>query len=218
MRFTLTLGLLVSVALIPAIAEAQPRRYYRHEPDYRREPDYHYRDRERDYRSGLFVRGAAGIGGVAADDDDNDLTLSGGAGVFSLDLGGAVAPNLALHGRLSFNSMFEPTISSGGEAFDTLDDTSLTFTLLGGGLTYYTPSNVYFTGVLGLSRASFEIDGDEYDRLTGVGFMGDIGYEWPLGSDLGLGIGGRLELHSVWNEDEKLQTAALGLLLTLTYF
>jgi hypothetical protein len=128
MRFTLTLGLLVTLTAVPALAEAAPRRYYRHS-------EY----REREYYSdhdGLFARVTLGAGGVAADDDLNEVTLSGGAGLFSLDLGGSVAPNLALHGRFSVNSMFEPNISSDGEDLGDLDDTSLTLSLLGVGLTY----------------------------------------------------------------------------------
>jgi hypothetical protein len=210
MRFALTLGLLVSLTAVPALAEAAPRRYYRSYPE-RRELYYPRHD-------GLMLRLALGLGGVAADDELNDVTLSGGAALFSLDLGGAVAPNLALHGRLSVNSMFEPSVSSDGEDFGDLEDTSLTFSLLGVGLTYYLPSNFYLTGVLGLSRATFEFDGDEYDSLNGGGFIGDVGYEWPLGRDWGIGVAGRLELHSVRGDDETLSMASLGLLVSLTYF
>jgi hypothetical protein len=209
-------GLLVTSALVPAMADAAPRRYYRHED--RRYDDRRYEDYDNDTHRGLFLRGALGAGGFRADDDFNDETLSGGAGLFSLDLGGALAPDLALHGRYSLNSVFEPTVSSDGEDLGDLDDTSLTFQMLGVGLTYYTPSNVYLTGVVGLSRASFELDGYEYDALTGVGFQGDIGYEWLLGSNLGLGVGGRLELHSVRGDGETLSTASLGVLLSVTYF
>jgi hypothetical protein len=148
----------------------------------------------------------------------NDVTLSGGAGFFSLDLGGAVAPNLALHGRLSVNSMFEPNISDDGRSFGELEDTSLSFSLLGLGLTYYLPSNFYLTGVLGLSQATFEFYGDDYDALNGAGFIGDLGYEWPIGGDWGLGVAGRVELHAVRGDGERLSMAALGVLLSLTYF
>lgn len=200
------LGLLAVVSVVPAVAEAQPRhRYYYREP---------YSPRH----DGLFFRLDAGLGGVRADDSLNDVTLSGGAAFFSLDLGGAIAPDLALHGRLSVNSMFEPAISSGGEGLGALDHTSLSFTLLGIGLTYYLPSNFYLTGVVGLSRASFEFYGDEYDVLNGVGFQGEFGYEWPLGGAWGLGVGARIELNAVRGDSEKLSTAALGIMASLTYF
>jgi hypothetical protein len=99
-----------------------------------------------------------------------------------------------------------------------LDDTSLTFRLLGLGLTYYLPSNLYLTGVVGFSQATFDFYGEEYDTLNGVGFSGDIGYEWPIGGDWGIGVAGRLELHNVRDDAGTISTGALGVLLSLTYF
>jgi hypothetical protein len=213
MRLPITVGLLVTVLSVPALAQAEQRRYR----DRDRDRDDYY-DRYRDH-TGLFARVGVGAGGLAADDEDNDATLSGGAGLVSVDLGGSLQPDLALHGRLSINSVFEPNLSStDGEDFGELDDTSLRFTLLGGGLTYYLPSNVYLTGVVGFSRAAFELDGYEYDALSGVGFSGDIGYEWALADEWGLNLGGRLELHNVRGDGEELSTASLGVLLSVTYF
>lgn len=216
MRLAHVWGFAAILTAIPSIADAAPRRYYYEEPrrSYDREREVYVGPRH----VGLFVRGVIGAGGATADDQVNETTLSGGAGMFSLDLGGGIAPSLALHGRLSVNSMFEPSVSNDGRYAGELDQTSLTFTLLGLGVTYYTPSNIYLTGVAGLSRAAFEFYGDEYDTLNGIGFNGDIGYEWPIGPDFGLGVAGRLELHSVRDEAGTLSTGALGVLLSLTYF
>jgi hypothetical protein len=214
MRLLLSLGLLIPSLALPALAEAAPyrqRRYY-YQPERVR-----YYDHRADH-DGLLLRFTAGASGVAADDNLNDVTLSGGAGSFAVDLGGSLAPSLALHGRLAFSTLFEPNVSEGGTFTGDLDDTSLTFALLGVGATYYLPSNLYLTGVVGLSRASFQIYGEEYDALNGVGVMGDIGYEWPLGGDWGLGVAGRVELHSVRGDDERLSTAGLGIVLSLTHF
>jgi hypothetical protein len=208
MRFAGILGIVLGLSVLPVVASAEPRhRYY-----------YSYYRPYYPRHDGLFFRLAAGLGGTTADDHVYDVGLSGGSGFFSLDLGGAVAPGLALHGRLSIDSMFEPSITSGGQDLGRLEDTSLSFTLLGLGLTYYLPSNFYFTGVVGLSHASFQYFGDEYDSLNGIGFQGDFGYEWPLGGDWGLGIGARLELNAVRGDDERLSTAGLGLLVTLSHF
>jgi len=216
MRLPITLGLLVSLLAVPALAQAQERRYYRVDRDDR---DRYDDDYGREYRRGIFARINAGAGGLAADDDLNDATLSGGSGLLSVDLGGSLQPNLALHGRLSMNTVFEPNLSSSdGEDFGELDDTSLRFTLIGAGLTYYLPSNLYLTGVLGLSRAAFELDGVEYDTLNGIGFSGDIGYEWPIGDSWGLDLGGRVEIHNVRGDGEQLSTASIGVLLGVTYF
>jgi hypothetical protein len=207
MRFASIFALFMSSLSLSSIAAAAPRhRYYYRDRGYY--PDH----------QGLLLRVSGGLGGVVADDNLNDVTLSGGSGLLSLDLGGSVAPDLALHGRLSINYMFEPAVSESGDDVGDLEDTSLTFSLLGLGLTYYLPSNLYLTGVLGVSRASFKFEGDEYDALTGIGFSGDLGYEWPLGGDWGLGVAGRLELMSVRGDGERLSMATLGALLSLTYF
>jgi hypothetical protein len=210
MRLTLTIGLLLTLTALPAVAEAAPRRY-RYRED--RDADYYYPRHQ-----GFMLRGALGVGGLTADDDINDATLSGGALMLSLDIGGSIARNLALHGRLASSTVFEPNISTDGEDLGELDDTSLTFSTLGLGLTYYFPSNLYLTGVVGFSRATFEFDGEDYDSLDGLGFMADLGYEWPIGGDWGLGIAGRLELHRVRGYDENLSAASLGVMASLTYF
>src|SRR6185369_16234429 len=103
MRFASILALLVGSLSLSSIAEAAPRHRY-----YYRDRGY-YPDHE-----GLMFRLAGGLGGVIADDNLNDVTLSGGSGLLSLDLGGSIAPDLALHGRLSINSMFEPNVSESG--------------------------------------------------------------------------------------------------------
>ncbi|MEY4549840.1 MAG: hypothetical protein RL685_6035 [Pseudomonadota bacterium] len=216
MRLALTFGLLVTTIALPSLAEAAPYRYRRHQ-SYREREYYPERAPYYDHQ-GLLLRFTAGAGGAAADDDLNDVTLSGGSGSFSVDLGGSIAPSLALHGRLALNSMFEPSVSESGAYTGDLDDTSLTFVLVGMGATYYLPTNLYLTGVVGLSRASFQLYGDEYDALNGVGVMGDVGYEWPIGGDWGLGVAGRAEFHSVRGDGEQLSTAGLSVLLTLTHF
>jgi hypothetical protein len=219
MRLALTMGLLVTTIALPSLAEAAPYRYRRHYYPDRGYTDRGYRERVPYFdHQGLLLRFTAGAGGAAADDDLNDVTLSGGAGSFSLDLGGSIAPSLALHGRLGVSSMFEPAVSESGAFTGDLEDTSLSFVLLGLGATYYLPSNVYLTGVVGLSRASFQIYGEDYDALNGAGMMGDIGYEWPIGGDWGLGVAGRLEFHSVRGDGERLDTAGLSVLLSLTHF
>ncbi|HTV20380.1 MAG TPA: hypothetical protein VMG12_16970, partial [Polyangiaceae bacterium] len=60
----------MSLLAVPALAHADERRYYRYDRD--RDRDDYY-DRY-DHR-GLFVRGAIGVGGLAADDELNDATL-----------------------------------------------------------------------------------------------------------------------------------------------
>jgi hypothetical protein len=167
---------------------------------------------------------AAGIGGSSASlqDSNPDVELSGGAGFFSFDLGGSLTDNLALHGRLAAHSIFEPTVTVGGDERGDLNDTTLSFSMLAIGLTYYFPINLYITGVLGLASARLDVDGREYDSDVGLGVGVDVGYEWEVGGDWGIGVAGRLELYSVGADDDSdndtIGAGALGVLFSATYY
>lgn len=167
---------------------------------------------------GLFLRLTTGLGGaVSAVDDAPEIELNGLAGFFSFDLGGTLARGLALHGRLSSHNLVNPTVSIDGDELGEVD-ASLSYGLFGLGVTYYFPSNLYLTGVLGLSRARLEVDGGAFESDTGFGLSADVGYEWPVGGDWGLGIAGRFEHHSVPTEDaERLIGNALGVLFSATW-
>lgn len=168
---------------------------------------------------GALVRLTLGLGGASTVSDTvPEITLSGAAGFFSLDVGGTVGERWALHARLSANSMVEPTVSVDGEELGEVADSSLSYSVLGLGLTHYFPSNLYLTAVLGLANATLEIDGIETDSELGGALIGDIGYEWAVGGDWGLGLAGRIELYSITDDnDDSLKAAALGLLFSATY-
>lgn len=159
-------------------------------------------------RDGLFTRVALGGGAANSESEVTDASLSGAAALLSLDAGGALTRNLALHGRLSLN--IEPSLSNGRAA----DDASQTFALLGVGLTTYLSSHLFLTGVIGFSHAF----GTETGGSNGGGFVGDIGYEWPAGGDWGVGIAGRFEIHSVGADDAELMMESFGILGTLSHF
>jgi hypothetical protein len=169
---------------------------------------------------GALIRLTLGLGGASTVSDTvPEVTLSGAAGFFSLDIGGSVGERWALHARLSANSMVEPTVSVDGEELGEVADSSLSYSLLGLGLTHYFPSNLYLTAVLGLANATLEIDGVESDSELGGALVGDIGYEGAVGGDWGLGLAGRIELYSIPSDDtdESLKAAALGVLFSATY-
>lgn len=167
---------------------------------------------------GLLTRLALGFGVAdAVNDGVPEIEVDGPAGFFSLDIGGTVAERLALHVRLSAHAMVSPTVSINGTELGEADDATVTFSLLGLGLTYYFPSNFYLTGVVGLAQATVEIAGDESESDTGFGLVGDLGYEWWVGGDWGLGIAGRLEVDSIPADPDRLVATAFGVLFTATY-
>ncbi|HKO91828.1 MAG TPA: outer membrane beta-barrel protein [Polyangiaceae bacterium] len=171
---------------------------------------------------GFLLRLTLGLGYGSGTEEQpivGDVTLSGAAGFFSLDLGGALTQNLVLHGRLSDMVLVNPTVSIGGEELGTIDDASLTFYLLGAGLTYYLmPANVYLTGVVGVTKAKAdngENTGESSD--AGFGFEGDIGKEWWVSDNWGIGIAGRFTYASVPDDAARLNAFGLGVLFSATY-
>jgi len=167
---------------------------------------------------GFMLRLTLGAGGAVTQNDlTPEIELSGGTGFFSLDLGGTVAERLALHVRLSAHAMVDPQVSIDGEDLGELSDASLSFALLGIGISYHFPSNLYLTGVVGVSSATLEVAGQEFDSDAGYGLVGDLGYEWATGGDWGLGVAGRLEYHSIPDDPDRLTAVALGVLFSATY-
>lgn len=168
---------------------------------------------------GVFLRLTAGFGGAAASNQDVDSDFSGSAGLFSIDLGGTVGESLALHGRFSQHAMVDPNLSVGGTERGELDDSLVGFTLLGLGLTYYFPSDMYLTAVLGASVGSLDTPEYELQSETGWGGAFDVGSEWHVGGDWGLGVAGRLEIHSVPtgdDDDARFSGVAFGVLFSAT--
>jgi hypothetical protein len=176
---------------------------------------------------GFMLRFSIGLGYGSGSESQpilGDLTLSGGAGFFSFDIGGALAENLVLHGRLSDMVVVNPKVSVNGEELGTADDASLTFYLIGAGLTYYLmPANVYFTGVVGIAKAKADNGTTTAETSdAGFGLEGDIGKEWWVSDNWGLGIAGRFTFASVpddlgGGDSTTLHGLGFGVLFSATY-
>jgi hypothetical protein len=127
-------------------------------------------------------------------DNGDELTISGVDSSFSFDIGGVISDNLVLHLRLAALRIVDPTLALNGERATGSADMALTGVLIGPGLTYYfMPSNVYLTGALGASRLDAEIrQSDSATTNFGFGANVDIGKEWWVSGDWGLGVAARL--------------------------
>lgn len=145
---------------------------------------------------GFMLRLALGLGGASEvrSGGGSRRELSGGSGMFSVDVGGALRENLILHGRFASATIMDPDVSINDRPSESLDGFTVDAFLLGPGLTYYfMPANVYVTGVVGLSWLRLEWAGvDEAYRDTGVGLNFDLGKEWWVRDQWGLGVAARL--------------------------
>jgi hypothetical protein len=89
--------------------------------------------------------------------------------------------------------MLAPSLEIEGEELTVSDDASLTAFMFGGGFTYYfMPGNIYLTGVLGAGFLSARSADDRAQSSDpGIAFNFDIGKEWWVGGNWGLGFARR---------------------------
>ncbi len=143
---------------------------------------------------GLFLRFQTGFGlgrMVEKDVGGRDITMSGTAGVFRFQLGGAVFENLIVYGEMGAFSLTDPTIK-GEEGYITTtsqSDITLTMSDLGLGACYYfMPVNIYVAASVTLSRDRLEIDKKKGSTDPGAGVYVSTGKEWWISDNWGLGV------------------------------
>ena len=151
---------------------------------------------------GFYLRLQTGFGGTSASNDD--ITLKGGSGALNVEIGGALARNFILYGKLFGTGTPNPDVKIGGITFETDNDLNGNFGALGIGVTYYfMPVNLYISGALSATSLSLTQDGDEIgDPGNGGGLHLGIGKEWWVSAQWGLGIGAELALTHVKGDND----------------
>lgn len=147
------------------------------------------------HHRGFFLRMHLGGGYLnsSATDAGTALRVKGGAGSFSVAVGGAVARDLHLYGELMDSVASSPTYSvNGTSAVGT--NTSYGLVGLGPGVNYYfMPVNIYLSGSLLLARlAADNGNGSTGNSDWGLAGKFQAGKEWWVSENWGLGIAGML--------------------------
>jgi hypothetical protein len=130
------------------------------------------------------------------------VEVSGSGLVWSADVGASVTERLTVHARIGQLWLLAPSFKARNaapgspESQPLADGSTLTATLVGAGATYnFMPINLYLTAIAGLSVISLvlgDADDDDQELLrNGVGFNFDVGKEWWVASQLGVGLGAR---------------------------
>lgn len=187
---------------------------------------------------GFMLRATLGFGGGSMTEryrgdvfgtgsTSGDIDYAGGGFRLGIDVGGALSESLTVHGRLSIGTIDEPSTFIDGADYDTPRGTVVTTALLGVGLTYtFMPLNLYLTGVVGLAGIGVHDDDPDTEDDAGEGSAGpgvdlDVGKEWWVGSELGLGAALRLSFassnYSRPSYDSDRSYLGAGLLFSLTY-
>ncbi len=170
---------------------------------------------------GFMFRFTLGFGGASnsINAPGADTTLSGFTGFASLDIGGALAPGLLLHGRVGGLNTIDPLVTVNDEELGYADAT-IGFGFFGVGITFYLPINLYLTGAIGICAGSLDTGSVVYKFNSGLGIDLDVGYEWFIGGDWGMGVAGRLTLRTAASNDDDadpLVGLGAGVLWSVTY-
>jgi len=148
---------------------------------------------------GFFLRMLYGFGYAELVEKDvlgSDLKFSGAAAAGRFQIGGTVSENLILYGEVGYILHIDPELEWAGYSASNSDATIFAGDF-GGGITYYMPSNFYFSLSLLLSQASSgydEVAGEEswfgwgtHSSEYGFGINAMVGKEWWVGDDWALG-------------------------------
>jgi len=148
-----------------------------------------------------------------------DYRWSGGGVSLGIAVGGAVIDNLVVHADFRGTLIFDPTEHAFGRRVDFGAD--LVFQSMGAGVTYYfMPANVYIGAGLGVGLISFENDsGASKDTSAGLTLNANVGKEWWIGSEWGVGIAAQFSYLRVkdYVDDEHMHGITGSLVLSATY-
>lgn len=153
---------------------------------------------------GFFLQMDLGAGGMStsAEQGGIEVEASGGAGQFSIGLGGALTPNLILAGQLWGTSMPDPSVEVNGSD---LGDADATVSLSGIGVQlvyYFMPLNLYVSATPSITQLTFD-DGDvSEDSETGFGLKLAVGKEWWVSDNWAVGVNGQFAFSSNDSEVE----------------
>ena len=177
--------------------------------------------------SGVYVHLHLGGGFTSihgSDGSGGDLKISGGGPSFTVAVGGAVAPNLAVFGTLFFTDASQPRVTSNGYSLGQGDGDAFLGGFGAGVVYYFMPVNLYLSGAI--AGVQFEADDSDgkttYQSNVGLGFQGMLGKEFWVSDHWGLGAAfefiGASSMKDKNDATISWSGAAFNLLFSATYF
>ena len=188
---------------------------------------------------GLYLRLQLGVGytHISSSTKGTDSSVAGASGSFDFALGAALNSHLIIYGTLIESMVRNPTYKLNGPSLSDSSNGMLTGALslggfgsagvvgLGGGVATYLPSNLFFAGSLLASRL-FVDDSNGNAPINsdwGFTFDGQVGKEWWVSDNWGLGVAGQLLLGAMKDRplaNESVPTlylAAFSVLFSASY-
>jgi hypothetical protein len=210
-------AVLNAAAIAAAIVVANPVHAEQTLPSSRMVPGMMLRDDTVNRHFGFLIRPDIGAGYLST--SMGDTTQSGGAGMFGIIVGGAVAENLILGGHLYDGVIGNPNaVSPSGPT----SNTQATMVGVGPNLTYYfMPVNMYASATVAFTRMNLTIGNFTGDSAWGLGTRLSLGKEWWVSDHWGLGLAGHFSYSG--NKSDTTDTAQMistwgaGLSFSATY-
>ncbi len=178
---------------------------------------------------GFFLRMLGGYGALNLKetpiftDGTGTGSISGGSSFFGLQLGFAVLDNLILYGSVTGHLALDPTWAVDGVKLVPLTSTSVGINVYGAGVSYYFDAiNAYVSGSAGAARATFTADKTAYSSERGFGMDLQIGKEWWVSANWGLGAAfffhySRMDDVGSGNIIPKITNTVVGLAFSATF-
>jgi hypothetical protein len=169
---------------------------------------------------GFLFRITPGVSAAAAtaEVEEEEMSLSGGAGQLGLTAGWAVAPRVILTLELLGHAILGPDLEIDGDVMETDDEVEWGISYAGLGANLYLRNNFYLAGSGGLLVMT--LDSDTIEKAeTDLGGAGKIaaGYEWWVGREFGMGVALEFMAGAVPDDDTTWGVATIGLALSATY-
>lgn len=132
-----------------------------------------------------------GLGGYSATYSTLSETGSGGAFQYGGKLGFALSPNFILFGAIDgWSASVSSVKQSIGSASGTVSTPGYSYSvfMFGGGAAFYTDSNFFIAGTVGVAKATGTQSSISYNTDSGIGANLNIGTEWWVAKDFSVGI------------------------------
>lgn len=186
------------------------------------DPGYHRHD-------GFFLRMLGGYGSLNFSESPvysngtGTVKASGPAGFFALQLGLALTDNIIIYGALNGYATSNPDYYLNGVKQTTTASNSMGINVYGGGLSLYLDSiNAYISGDVGVAKTQITVNNTQYSSDSGIGVNLQIGKEWWVSANWGLGAA--LFFHyssmndvALGNVVPKITNTVIGLAFSATY-
>lgn len=164
---------------------------------------------------------------VKVDSKNYGFSSYKGPGVaMDLKIGGTLTENLILHATILTHGVTGPTINSDDWGYTNVkadNKVTLSEAMIGAGLTYYTPDNLFISSSVGFGGFTIANEREDIEVSTDSGFSIQLkaGKEWWVSSKWGIGVAAYYHHTNCINQEgnyaeEHIKSSNFGILFNAT--